>query len=148
MSQTGQPAYDGVVGVNNSPLFDDVMHTQGGMPHLMQFLWDEYVNHLKAQIESRKANKQPTVEIDEAIKRAPASAFAKWAADYLRENRMMQHFFVDENHGILLSNNRSVVLSPGIDIRGTMQDAGAVGVTQGRSNPGNNGVTSDTTLRI
>lgn len=148
MSTTGQPAYDGVVGVNNSPLFDDLTHTQGGMPHLMQFLWDEYTAFLKSEIEIRRQAGKATVDIAEALQKVPATVFAKWAADYLRDNRMVQNFFVDENHGIMLSNNRTVVLSPGIDIRGTMQDAGAVGVTHGRSNPGNDGITKDTTLRV
>ena len=104
---------------------------------------------LKAEIETRRAAGKATVDIGEALPKIPATVFAKWAAEYLRTNRVVQNFFVDENHGMLLSNNRSVVVSPGIDIRGTMQDAGAVGVTQGRSSPGNEGVTPErSSMRI
>lgn len=148
------PMQDGwngqVVGINNSPMFDEIAHTQGGCPHLMQYLWDKYVQYLQKKIEERRASKRPVVEIGEAIKKAPALGFVDWASKYLKENRVVQNFFVDENHGLVLSNNDNVVVCPGMPVMGTMQNSGAIGVTEGRSREGNEGVIFDpnASLRI
>ena len=77
--------------------------------------------------------------VEEAFKAAPVSDFLKFAEDYLRANRPVQSFAVDLNHGIMLSNNVRCVVSPGAEVRGQMQNSGAVGVNRGESQPGMGG---------
>jgi hypothetical protein len=137
-----------MVGVNETPMFDDMAYTQGGMPHLVQFLWDEYKAHLTEEIEKRKAEGQPTKELADALPRVPAISFLQWAANYLKENRYSSHLFVDENHAVVLSNQKTFVISPGIPIRGTMQEAHAVNVSKGESQRGMEGVAPSTVLKI
>lgn len=135
--------------VNEGELFDEVNHTQGGQPHILQFLWDEYVRFLSREIKKRKKAKQKTVELPHALKNTPATAFLAWATNYLKKNRVAEQFYVDENFGLRLTNLKSFVICPGIAIRGTMQDSGAVEVTHGRSQPGNDGVVKkDISFRI
>mgnify|MGYP006890191480 FL=1 len=141
-------AGQGVVQVNESGLFDSIAHTQGGVTHLMQLLWDEYLVHLRETIEKRTKAGKPSVSLTEAIKRAPATDFAKFCADYLAVHRPVQSFFIDENMGLMLRNQKSVAVSPGVEIRGTMQDAGAVQVTEGVSQEGLNGVVPGENLSI
>lgn len=121
-----------VFGVNNAPLFDSIMHTQGGAPHLLQHLLDEYVKHLNEKTEERTKAGKASLPIAEALAKTPMMSFLRWAKEYLATNRPVQNFFVDENLGIRLSNNANVVLSPGVNLQGTMQDAGAVAVTHGQ----------------
>lgn len=134
--------------VGGSELFDSASHTQGGLPHLMQYLWDAYSLHLKEQLEERQAAGKPTVTMEEAKRRAPAINFAQWCTEHLKENRVAESFFIDANHGVRLSNNAMVAICPGVEIRGTMQDAGAVEVTHGRSQPHQQGITGNDGLRI
>lgn len=138
-----------VFGVNDSPLFDAQMHTQGGQPHLLQLLLDKYREHLTEMLEARKKAGQPTpVDVDQATRATPVMTFLKWASDYLKENRPVRQFFVDENMGLQLSNNLSCVVSPGINIQGTMQDAQAVNVTHGISQQGNDGIIQSPDFKI
>jgi hypothetical protein len=120
--------------------FDEIAHTQAGMPHLVQLLWDRYLEHLAKEIETRKEKGLGAVPLPEAIRRAPATHFVEFAANYLKRNRVVENFFVDENHGLRLSDNTTCVVCPGTNVQGTMQDAGEVGVTRGESQPGNEGV--------
>ena len=129
--------------VQGGDLFDSTMHTQGGLNHLMQHLWDAYKIHLQDQIETRQKEGKPTVDLTTAVKKAPASNFAEWATEYLKEFRVTESFFIDGNLGVRLANNVCVAVSPGVEIRGTMQEAAAIQVTEGRSQLGNNGVTGD-----
>ncbi len=138
----------GVFQVSDGGLFDEISHTQGGMNHLMQYLWDAYVRHLETELEARVAADKPAATLQQAKKNAPASHFAKWAADHLRENRVVENFFIDANHGVRLSNNACLAICPGTVIQGTMQDSGAVSVTQGRSQRDMDGVVGTTSLRI
>lgn len=135
--QSGQ-----VVGIGSADMFDTTSHTQGGLPHLVQHLWDQYCLHLAAEIQKRKEAGQPALDLDAAKRRAPAAGFCKWATAYLLENRVAEGFFIDANHGVRLTNNVAVALCPGLqdDIRGTMQDSKAVQVTEGRSQAHQQGV--------
>lgn len=135
--------------MTGSDMFDSIQHTQGGLNHLIQYLWDKYVEHLKEAVEKMQATARPVVNLEMAKKKAPATHFAKWCADYLKENRVTESFFVDGNLGMRLTNSDTMVICPGIEIRGTMQDSGAVAVTEGKSQNNKNGVVgSDGTLRI
>ncbi len=137
-----------VVGITDSTLFDDIQHTQGGMPHLIQHLWDEYQKYLIEQLEERKKAKKPTVSLEEAKKKAPATHFATWASDYLKEFRPVENFFIESNCGVRLTNNMCVAISPGTVIQGTMQDSHSVPVTEGKSQRDMNGVIDSPSLRI
>ncbi len=125
---------------NDSALFDEIKHTQAGMPHLLQYLWNRYVLHLQEEISKRQEAKQPTVTIQEALKRAPAISFVTWASDFLKETRVVENFFVDANHGIRLANMDAMVICPGTTIQGTMQESGAIAITEGKSQADNEGV--------
>lgn len=129
-----------VVEVNHSPMFDEIAHTQAGMPHLLQYVWDKYVAFLREEIEKRRGSGQKTIPIMEAIQKAPAVSFLRWGSDFLKEHRVVENFFVDMNHGIRLSNNDCIVVCPGLPVQGTMQDSGAVQVTEGKSQSGQEGV--------
>lgn len=129
-----------VFGVNDNGLFDPVAHSQGGCQHLMQHLWDAYCEYLSDQLKARTDKGLAATTIDDAKKKSPATHFVKWAAEYLKANRVVQSFFIDENHGVQLANNTMVAICPGVEVRGTMQDSGAVQVTEGRSQRNNNGV--------
>lgn len=114
-------------------LFDSTQHTTSGAPHVSQFLWDRYKDHLAERIEERIAKGLATITLEEAIKKAPAVAFIKFCAGYLAEHRVVQSFFVDMNHGIQLDNNERFVICPGTEIRGTMQPSHSVDITESRS---------------
>lgn len=115
-----------------TPEFDSTSHTQAGLKHLLQHLWDCYVEFLKEQIEEKKGKGEKVVTIEKAILLAPAKSFFAWASDYLLENRYAENFYVDDNIGLRLTNNDHIVLCPGIAaIQGSMQDANAVEVTKG-----------------
>lgn len=131
-----------------SDMFDSAAHTQGGLPHIMQYLWDAYCLHLKEELEKRQAAGKMTVDLPTAKQKAPATDFARWATEHLAENRVAESFFIDANHGIRLSNNSMVAICPGVEIRGTMQDSNAIQVTEGRSQPHQEGVTTKGGLRI
>lgn len=124
----------------NNPMFDSIAHTQGGVLHLMDYLWDRYVSHLTERIEERKAEGKESIPLDVALKKTSAQAFKKFCEDFLDENRAVETCPLDENLGFRLSNNDMVALSRGIAIQGSMQDSGAVAVTHGRSQRGNEGV--------
>lgn len=132
-----------VFGIQGGELFDSTLHTQGGLNHLMQHLWDAYCLHLKETIDERIEKRISTVNLETAKSKATATHFAKWATEYLKEFRVTESFFIDGNLGIRLANSVCVAVSPGVEIRGTMQDSAAIQVTEGRSQLGNNGVTGD-----
>jgi hypothetical protein len=137
-----------VVGINEGGLFDEIAHTQGGMPHLMQYLWDEYCKYLEDMIEERRKEGKKILPLKDAKMKAPATHFAQWATDHLKEFRVVENFYIDANHGIRLSNNVCIAICPGTVIQGTMQDSGAIQVTEGKSQRDMEGVLNTITLRI
>lgn len=149
-----RPFNDGSVRISQDELFDSMARTQGGLPHLIQFLWDAYVKErLEVAIEEKRATGKPTVDLETAKKKAPAVDFAAWATQYLTENRIMESFYIDGNVGLRLTTMQCVAVCPGINEEvapGSMQESNAIGITQGRSRPDNNGVIneSDRAFRI
>ncbi len=133
-----------IVQVNPEGLFDPAKYTTAGQPHLTEHLWAQYRLHLKELLDARRAAGRPAAALDDAVRRAPASHFYAFCVEYLLRNRPVTTFYVDTNVGVVLSNTNRVVVSPGFDLRGTMQAAGAVGVTVGESQPGMNGVAGGT----
>lgn len=150
VSPTALPPYDpaqpgqGAVAVSGddaNPLFDGHAYTTGGgLPHLMELLRSEYRRYLQGEIDRRQRLGQRTISLQEAMTKAPFDNFYNFCVQYLTHNRPVENFFVDMNHGLKLSNNARVVVCPGTAVQGTMQDSGAVGVTQGLSQPGMGGV--------
>jgi len=134
--------------VGGSDLFDSVAHSQGGQPHLLQFLWDEYWKYLQAELDKRTRQGVAVFTLDEAKRKAPAVGFLKWATAYLAENRAAESFFLDANLGVRLTNNVAVAICPGVELRGTMQDANAVQVTEGRSQPHQDGIAAGPAFRV
>lgn len=125
----------------SNSIFSVEAPTEGKQPHMIQFLWQEYLKELEAGIEKRQQAGQLVLTLAEAARKAPATAFCAFCARYLQEHRVVENFFVDMNHGVRLSNNKSFVVCPSTDIQGTMQseDRG-VNITQGRSQAGNESI--------
>lgn len=128
--------------------FDDGFKADHGHTHLLQHLWDAYSAHLVAEIATRRSNGYRAVDIDEAKRRVPATAFLKWAATYLKDNPVVESFFIDGNSGVRLSNGSRLAVCPGGVERGSMQSSEAVAVTQGLSQVGAPANKPDDTMRI
>lgn len=125
---------------NPSQLFSEDV-TPAGVPHLLQFLWQQYIAALT------NGTKLTAAEIERNLQFVSAVAFATWCADYLRQNRAANTFFVEANQGITLTNHLSFVISPGdAAVPGSMQEAAAIGVTTGAGNPGD--VTRTSSLQV
>lgn len=131
---------DQVAAVNHAPLFDPAKYTTAGQPHLLEHLWAKYRAFLQTKLDELTRAGKKAADLDTAVRRAPAEHFLAFAVEYLAKNRPVENFFVDMNHGVVLSDTSRVVVSPGYDLRGTMQQSGAVGVTVGASQPGLDGV--------
>lgn len=100
-------------------MFDAKSHTQGNMPHLLQYLWDNYLAYLAKTNGDKKIDETKIKAID----------FMMWAITQLQTTRAIESFFIDGNVGIKLTNNTTLAISPGVDIRGSMQESGYVPVT-------------------
>lgn len=114
--------------------FSDEEHTQGNQPHLMQYLRLEFVAALTRKAEKDSPEVDPdkiAAAVAKAVARTTADQFIRWASAFMKVNRGVETTFIDANMGIRLTNNAIVALSPGIEIRGTMQDDHSVGVTKG-----------------
>lgn len=122
------------------PLADPITQSQGGVPHLLEYLWARYREFLKDELDGRAEAGKPAGTLEEALRRAPATSFVRWASDFLRDNRVVEAFFIDDNHGLRLTDNALVAVCPGVDLRGTMQESRTVAITSGRSQPGLEGV--------
>jgi hypothetical protein len=126
--------------VSNDPL-GMYARTQTGTPHLLQYLWDKYVEHLAEEIEKLRAEGKNVLHVDAAKHAAPASGFVKWASQFLLENGVAETTVVESGVGLRLANNDVVTVSPaGEDVRGSMQDASAIAVTDGRQRANQSGV--------
>lgn len=84
-----------------------------GVPHLLEHLWALYTRKIEDDILARREAGLPAVTLDEALRRAPAHSFYKWATDWLDENRVSSQFFLNDNLGLRLTNGDSVAVSPG-----------------------------------
>jgi|SRR5215471_11583904 len=111
-----------------------------GLPHLLELLLAEYRTYLATEIQRRRGQGQRTLDVEQALAAAPCKNFYDFCVAYLAENRPVENFYVDRNHGLLLSNNARVTVCPQTNVQGTMQESGAVGVTQGLSQPHLGGV--------
>lgn len=132
MSTGGTP--QGQTPYQSDPMFGN-LGGQAGMPDLITLLVEEYkAACARNNQDPNKEQVDPQEDLDAA---EPLLVFFR---EYLDRFRPVQSFPADNNYGLLLSNNLRCLVSPAGDIRGTMQNSGAIGVMQGRSNPGQDGV--------
>lgn len=120
-----------------NPYLDQVAMAQGApgqTPHLLQLLEEEFRKAIFRALQAKQHGRDPSAEeVDAAFHSAPASSFISFATGYLKEHRAVENFMLDANFGFRLQNNRIVSLSPDEGRHGQMQDAGSIGVTEGRS---------------
>lgn len=110
----------------------------GSIPDLLSHLWASYSTYLHKEIGKRRAAGQQTFAHAQALEKAPALAFISWAKKYLSRHRVVETFAADTNIGVRLSNMLTCLICPAVEAeaRGTMQPAGAVNITHGRSGSG------------
>lgn len=70
------------------------------------------------------------------------------AKKFLQENRPVENFPADQNHGVRLSNNDRVLVCPPVPSPGTTAPSGAVEITHGASQRGQEGVTATDSKRV
>jgi len=123
--------------------YDSVREMQGGLPHLLQLLKEEYTKNVEIRMNSALAKGVAVkFSLAEAVKRAPLWDFMEFAVDYLETNRVVETFSADSNVGIVFSDLSRCVVCPGFEVEGTMQDSESVGVTHGKGQSKLNGVSS------
>ena len=106
------------------------------LPHLIQHLKNEFVKHAAAKMGS-----EPTEMKSRAVEKWPAKEFWDFCADYLANNRTVENWPADRNIGLRLSNNTRVLVHPATRAgSGDMQDSGSVPITEGQTQPGQEGV--------
>lgn len=99
------------------------------LPHLIQHLKNEFVKDHEARQFSG-----PAADRD-------ADDFWDFAANYLANNRTVENWPADRNIGLRLSNNIRVLVHPATMAgSGAMQDSGSVPITEGLTQPGQEGV--------
>ena len=114
----------------------DPMAMGANVPHLIQLIKDQFVNHCAAKGVDNPED-------------APAQEFWEFAAEYLDKHRTVEHWPADRNLGVRLANNIRCLLHPATAVaRGTMQQSGSVGVTTGGTQPGQEGVTAAGEKRV
>lgn len=70
------------------------------------------------------------------------------AKKFLEQNRPVENFPADSNHGVRLSNNDRVLVCPPVPAPGTTAPSGAVEITHGASQSGQEGVSSTDSKRV
>lgn len=106
------------------------------LPHLIQHLKNKFVEHCNAQNTS-------THPAAKSVAPAYHSAEEFWdfCADYLANNRTVENWPADRNIGIRLSDNNRVLVHPATKAgSGEMQDSGSIAITEGLTQPGQEGV--------
>ena len=142
-----QPSDISVQPTENDPMFNSVVHTQSGMPNLIDLMISEYGKYGAKANQDRGANSLPALDIAKTIRVGkPLTDFFK---KYLEVNRPVQIFPIDMNYGLVLSNNMRCAISPGVqEIKGTMQNSGAVSVTSGGGNPYQDGIVASNSIPV
>jgi hypothetical protein len=98
---------------------------------------EDIVTHLKRIYDNRVDAGEPSLD-----------SFVAFAIEYLDNNRVVELFYADSgNIGLCLSNNVRVTTTRN-GPAGTMQPSGAIGISSGVSQPGQNGVISAPALSI
>lgn len=98
---------------------------------------EDIITHLKRIYDSGLNGAIPSLD-----------GFVNFATDYLDQNRVVELFYADSgNIGLCLSNNVRVTTTKN-GPAGTMQPSGAIGISSGVSQPGQNGVITAAALPI
>ncbi len=122
----------GLFGDSGTMTNDPMGRMPATMPHLIQHLWDAYQVWLGEKIQERITAGTPTVPLEEALKRAPATSFAKFCADYLTEHRIAEIFQLESNLGVRLTNGMQLSILPGSTAGdGAMEESVSVAITPG-----------------
>jgi len=100
-------------------------------PDLLQHLVEKFQESLEAADGCKKADAA-------LIERT--RPFLDFCKTYLSDNRVVQNFPADANHGVVLSDNTRCMICPEVNMSGTMQASSAVGITTGESQVGQEGV--------
>ena len=100
-------------------------------PDLLQHLMEKFQEKLTAADGCKKADQQ----LIESIR-----PFLDFCSTYLNDNRVVQNFAADANHGVVLSDNTRCMICPEVNLSGTMQDSAAIGISSGQGQPGQEGV--------
>ncbi len=111
------------------------------MPPLIDALVIAYRDSINMENEERQAAGRLDL-LDAEIAIGAAQPMLAFFNQYLDTFRPVLAFAVDNNYGIQLANSTRCVISPyrPDEAPGTMQSSGAIEVTSGQSNPGQNGV--------
>ena len=100
----------------------NIAYTNAAMP-------EDVVTHLKRIYDNSLNGAAPSLD-----------DFIRFAIDYLDQNRVVELFYADSgNIGLCLSNNVRITTTRN-GPTGTMQPSGAIGISAGMSQPGQNGV--------
>jgi hypothetical protein len=100
------------------------------------------MDHLHEQFMEGRAIDEKAAEEDENVVLGDAlPAFLRFAKSYLDQHRTVQTYPADANVGIVLANNTRLLIHPPSGAgMGGMQNSGAVDITEGQSQPGQEGV--------
>lgn len=95
------------------------------------------LDHLKAKYDEDTSEPDaPLMKIEDPVER-----FVEFCRQYLDQHRTIQTWPADANVGIVLANNTRLLVHPPSGAgMGGMQDSGAVDVTEGKTQPGQEGV--------
>lgn len=98
---------------------------------------EDIITHLRRIYDASLNGTAPTLD-----------GFVQFASEYLDQHRAVELFYADSgNIGLCLSNNVRVTMTKN-GPTGTMQPSGAIGISAGTSQPGQNGVTVTHALPI
>jgi len=95
------------------------------------------LDHLHEKYKEQRAYKDdPILKIEDPVER-----FLAFCTQYLDTHRTVQTWPTDANIGIVLANNTRLLIHPPSNAgMGGMQNSGAVDVTEGQTQPGQEGV--------
>ncbi len=118
-------------------MIDTSQVTTAGLPTLLEHLKKVFLARLEKRLEAERArtNKDAPTKMDvlDVFRRCSPLLFLEFCDEYLKTNRITETFAVDSNVGVVLSDLSRCVICPGTEVDGTMLDAGAVAITEGRA---------------
>jgi hypothetical protein len=126
------------------------------IPNLVEYLWDKFLLDIQQRIKQHRAknprihwSSNPLTAAMSARGTSSAELFRKFCVDFLAEHRPVETSFVAADHAIRLSNNDLVTISPSdVGEEGAIQDAGALAITHGRTQPQHEGTLAAPSIPI
>ncbi len=129
-----------------NPYASQGLAADGGISDVFTLLHEEYRAFVALEIEKRQAiGQKVAMTLEEAMTKAPFTSFFNFSRRYLAQHRPVQQFVADGNVGVMLSNNKRVLLCPAMQggfagHGGSMQHSGDINITPGQRQPGMEGV--------